>query len=86
MSLFFDSDPHNKIDFNRGYLLGSMFPETNLPLLKEKLLKMKHNGKNLKKHKALVQGFLLGLQDRRKARLSELEQVKKNRSSQTRER
>ena len=37
---------------------------------------MRESKSNLKKYKALIQGFLLGVQDRRKARLEQLERVK----------
>ena len=74
--MFFNTDKNNRKDFNQGYILGSLFPMENLPKIKEKILKMRESKSNLKKYKALIQGFLLGVQDRRKARLEELERVK----------
>lgn len=84
--LFFKRDKRNRKDFNKGYLDGVYFPDKHLPLLKKELLEMQKSNYNLKKHKARTQGFLLGYQDRRKARLAELEQIKQKSQSNERSR
>lgn len=44
---------------------------------------MKHSSNNLEEHKALTKGYILGFQDRTKARLAQLEQV--NQKTQSKE-
>jgi hypothetical protein len=86
MHKFFDifkSDRRNRKSFNCGYLTGVYYPET-LPELKKKFSEMSNSSFNLKKHKALTQGYLLGYQDRTKARLGLLEQRMKQKQ-QTKE-
>ncbi len=79
----FKRDTRNRKAFNKGYLLGVYFPHKHLPLLKKEFLDMRDSSSNLKKHKALTQGYLLGFQDRTKSRLAQLEQI--NQKSQSKE-
>lgn len=74
----FRKDTQHRRASNKGYLLGVYFPQQHLPQLKQKFLDMKHTSKNLEEHKALTKGYILGFQDRTKARLEQLERNQQN--------
>ena len=76
--LFFKTDKDYESERLKGYFLGLFSPYENLSKLKKEIQEMKYSTSNLKRYKAIMHGFLLGLQHRQKARLNELEQIKNN--------
>ena len=74
--MFFNTKKDYESERLKGYFLGLFSPYENLSKTKKKVLEMKKSISNLKIYKAFMDGFLAGVEDRRKARLNELEQVK----------
>ena len=62
--------------YNEAYLLAVFSPKENLDRLKQKYQSMKKSAANHKKMKALMSGFMAGLEQRNRSRLETLEKMK----------
>ena len=82
MNWLFKKMKENQDYYNEAYLLAVFSPKENLEKLKNKYQSMKKNNANHKKMKALMSGFMAGLEQRNRPRLEVLEKLKEKEQKQ----
>ena len=82
MNWLFKKMKENQDYYNEAYLLAVFSPKENLEKLKNKYQSMKKNNANHKKMKALMSGFMAGLEQRNRSRLEVLEKLKEKEQKQ----
>jgi hypothetical protein len=87
MNWLFKKKKENQDYYNEAYLLAVFSPKENLEKLKNKYQSMKKSNANHKKMKALMSGFMAGLEQRNRSRLEVLEKMReKDKKENERER
>lgn len=61
--------------YNEAYLLAVFSPKQNLEKLEKKYQSMRKSSSNHKKMKALMSGFMAGLEQRNRSRLDALQRI-----------
>jgi hypothetical protein len=82
MSWLFSKKKEYQDYYNEAYLLAVFSPKENLDQLKKKYQSMKKSASNNKKMKALMSGFMAGLEQRNRSRLETLEKMKSKEQKQ----